>query len=394
MNKRSAALTVSAAVTSAVLVAACGSSSKTTTPPTTPAAAGGGSTSSTPAATDGGLASAQALSTSYLQNPTSIGITNPITKPIPKGKYIVVVGGPEGVTVEKNAAFAAAGKALGWKVKIIQEGATADAAAVTLTQAIALKPDMILISGTPLPLLKPQLAAAAAAKIPVLAETVTDPKTDSVFDASIDGNPQVENEAKEMATYVAANSNGKANVAVFNIPVYAVLTTYTDTFKSTLESLCSACKVTVVNEQVTDIGTKVPTSVVSTLQRDPSIGYAIFTIGDLTDGLATALQGAGLTNKVVLGGGAPTQQNLQDLKAGKVGVWNGFSGPILGWRDADMAARYFAGVSLDPGGDALVLPTQLLTKDNIGAASLDSSGYYQGIADYQSQFLKLWGVTS
>lgn len=381
MNKTRATITL---VVAAAALAACGSSTSSVSKSSPSASAGSSSD---------GLAAVQARVTASLQNPTSIGITNPITTPVPKGKSIVIVGGPEGVTVEKNADFTEAATALGWQVKTLQEGSAADAAATTLTQAIALKPDMILISGTPLPLLRTQLAAAKAANIPVLAETVTDPKIESVFDASIDGNPQVEKEARQMADYIAVKSNGKAHVAVFNIPVYAVLTTYTNTFKSQLEADCSACKVTIVNEQVTDIGTKVPTSVVSTIQRDPSIGYAIFTIGDLTDGLPAALQGAGLAGKVVLGGGAPTPADLQDLKNGKDEVWNGFDGVVLGWRDADMAARYFAGVALEPGGDALTLPTQLVTKDNINTIVLNPRGFYQGVADFQSQFLKLWNVT-
>ena len=55
-----------------------------------------------------------------------------------------------------------------------------------------------------------------------------------------------------------------------------------------------------------------------------------------------------------------------------------------------LMARYIAGDSLSSAGEPLLLPTQILTKSNIGQASLTSAGNYQGVSNYVQQFYTLW----
>ena len=57
------------------------------------------------------------------------------------------------------------------------------------------------------------------------------------------------------------------------------------------------------------------------------------------------------------------------------------------------AARVFNGESLDPNNNSL-LPTQLITQDNVNSAPLDTDGYYLGVPDYKDQYLKLWMMSS
>jgi ABC-type sugar transport system substrate-binding protein len=108
-----------------------------------------------------------------LKNPTLIGITTPLTKKPPTGEFIVIVGTPTPVALLKDTAMAAAAKALGWRVVRLVEGTTPEAPAQTMMQAILLKPDMILFSGTDVATLSAPLKLAATDHIPVLAETVT-----------------------------------------------------------------------------------------------------------------------------------------------------------------------------------------------------------------------------
>jgi hypothetical protein len=49
----------------------------------------------------------------------------------------------------------------------------------------------------------------------------------------------------------------------------------------------------------------------------------------------------------------------------------------------------FNGESLDPNNNSL-LPTQLITQDNVSSAPIDTDGYYLGVPDYKDQYLKLW----
>jgi hypothetical protein len=111
----------------------------------------------------------------------------------------------------------------------------------------------------------------------------------------------------------------------------------------------------------------------------------------MATGLKAALRGAGAT-KVHIGGESASTANITALKKKDEDVWTGFAAKIHGWRRIDAAARVFNGESLDPNNKAL-LPTQLLTQDNISAAPIDTDGYYLGVKDYEAQFKKVWGLT-
>ncbi|MCW2785395.1 MAG: hypothetical protein JWP74_1912 [Marmoricola sp.] len=337
------------------------------------------------------LADAKTLVASSLKNPDSIGITNPLSKTPTAGKTIIVVGTPSPVAELKDIAFADAIKKFGWTSKRLVVGAGPEDEAKTISQAVALKPDAILFSGAaPSTLAKP-LAEAKAAGIPVLAETVTEAKSGPIFDASIDGPVFEQYAGKLMADYVAVKSGPNTNVAVVNLPVFNVLTIYTKAFTKELSSVCPSCKVTKLDQQLSDVGTNTPSSVVSALQRDPSIKWVIYSVGDLSTGVDTAVKAAGI--KVSVGGGGANAANLAALKAGTEQAWTGLSTPILGYRDADMMARYFNGDPLTPGGDALLLPTQIMTPATIGGVALTSAGNYLGDAGYEQQFEKLWGLS-
>ncbi|KAB2340398.1 sugar ABC transporter substrate-binding protein [Actinomadura rudentiformis] len=334
---------------------------------------------------------AKAAVAQLLKNPTGIELTEPVSKRPPTGKLIAVPESPQPVTHVKNLGIVEAGKALGWRVQVIPEGTGPEDAAKAFDQALALKPDAIVFSGTPVALLRAQLERAKAQGVPVLGESITDPVQPGIISTSLDGVPQVAQYGKMVGQYVAAHSGGKAHAAVFTISGYPILTTFTDNFRQALTSACPSCKVTVVNQQISDLGTKTPQSVVSTIQRDPSVNWAIFSIGDLTLGVPAALRAAGLTGKVKIGGETPSPANIAALKAGTEEVWTGFAATILGWRDVDMLVRHFNGDSLDTANTTL-LPTQLITKDNVRSVPLDSNGYYVGYPGYADAFKKLWKI--
>ena len=279
---------------------------------------------------------------------------------------------------------------LGWRYQRILMGTDAEAAPKAMDQAIALQPDAIHISGTPLTMLTRQIESADAAGIPVIADSIAGPPVPGVISTALDGDAQVVEWGKMVASQVIADSGGDANVAIFSITDYSILNVFTDAFTEQLKAQCPDCKAELVNQQVTDLGTKTPQSVVSTLQRDPSINYALFSFGDLVLGVDAALRGASLQDQVTFAGQTPTPDNLQSLQDGDNSVWVGFPVQILGWRVIDMLAREFAGDDLAVADEAL-LPTQLLNQDNIDSAVLDeATGYYLGVEDYQDQFQALW----
>jgi hypothetical protein len=102
---------------------------------------------------------------------------------------------------------------------------------------------------------------------------------------------------------------------------------------------------------------------------------------------------ADIASLQALGGAAPsldpaaTARTPEEAKA--LQAWIAIPQPVLGWRVIDQFARIL-------GGDALAngpLPSQFLTAANAADAVLDADGNYIGVADYEAQFLALWGVS-
>ncbi|MCZ4549686.1 MULTISPECIES: substrate-binding domain-containing protein [Mycobacteriales] len=372
MRKTSWTKAIVAVVSASLLATACSSSDS------------GGS--SEPA----DVSAAVAVADQFQAAPTNLILDTPLSRAPDTGKFVISIETPQPIAVAKDDAIAQAADVLGWRYQRILMGTDAEAAPKAMDQAIALKPDAIHIAGTPLAMLSKQIESAKAAGIPVIADSVGDEPVPGVISTSIDGIAQVQEWGKMVASQVVADSDGNANIAIFTITDYSILNIFTDAFKAQLETLCPGCKTQMVNQQVTDLGTKTPQSVVSTLQRDPSINWAVFSFGDLVLGVDAALRGAGLQDQVRFAGQSPSPENLKSLKDGDDSVWVGFPIQIIGWRVLDMLARQFNGDSLQPADDAF-LPTQLLNKNNIDSAVLDpDTGFYIGVADYQEQFEKLW----
>jgi ribose transport system substrate-binding protein len=80
--------------------------------------------------------------------------------------------------------------------------------------------------------------------------------------------------------------------------------------------------------------------------------------------------------------------NIKALVAKTQMAWTGYSIPIVAWRVVDQMARLIGGDAPSDGP----IPTQLMTQDNVSGLVLDKDGSYLGVADYQAQFKKLWGL--
>jgi len=391
------------APTSAATTSAAGSPSTSGAASTTGGAASGSSdpTSAAAATTSGGsaptsaasgVAAAKAYLASQLANPTSIEIATPLTKKPPTGKLLVKLVTAQPVTTVVSDGTAAAAKALGWSYKAIPVGTGPEDIQKAFQSALQLSPTpaAIEVSGYPKVTFAAQLAAAKAKGVAVISESTTDtPGTGDGIDVLLDGPSQVQLWGKDIAAAVVADSNGTAHVAVVSVSAYPILGEFVKGFKTALAQWCPACTTTDLDQQATDVGTKTPTSIVSAFQRDPKLGYAVFSFGDLTIGLDAALAAAGLTKKVKIAGETATAANIAGVKKGTDLAWVGFAAPVLGWRTADAAARIVNG---DPvtAASSSPLPTQVITKDNVAGIVTNSAGYYSGLSDYPAQFKKLW----
>jgi ribose transport system substrate-binding protein len=367
------------AVATAVLAsAACGS------------ADGTGSTSdvANAAATGPAVAQLRTKIDARLKPPTGIGLDTSLSRKPDAGKFIVSLLTPLAVAKTESAAQAAAARMLGWRYQEIQQGTGPEDAAKALDAAIALRPAGIIYYGTPRQSLEAGLREAQAAGIPVVATAQVDPLAAPIIASNSNSGGQLATLGVGLADYVAANSGLTAQVALVTVPAYPVLASFTNGFTHELAGVCPHCRTTALPQQLSDIGTVTPTSVVNALRRDPGIKYVIFDNGSTSIGVEDAIQAAGLED-VVVGGEAPSAQSIGQLKGGSDQIWAALSIPILGYGLIDTFARHFNGDSLDPVFKENPA-WQILTKDNVGSAVLDGQGNYVGYAAYPTAFAKLW----
>lgn len=368
---------VGALAASTLALSACGSSSSSSS---SSSAAPSSSTASS------GVDAAKAYLAKYSQTPTSIGELTPLSKKPAAGKTVIgIANGTDSAKVLSDS-WAAAAADLGWTYKFIDAGYTPESEQKALESAIALNPDGIMSSGIETTTAEAQFAEAHAKGIPINTSASTDPSSPTgYFDASIADVNQIDEWGKMIAAYVVVQTNGAAKVQDFSLPVYPILERFDTSFKAAMAEWCPTCTFNENPQQGADIGTKTPGAVVSALQKAPDTNWIIFDLGDLETGVDSALTAAGITG-VKIGGLTGTKANIAAVKTGAQEAWTAYSLPIVGFRQVDSMARQL-------NGDPILnqeLPTQVIDPANVGTLVTDTKGNYVGVADYETQFKKLW----
>jgi hypothetical protein len=374
---------VVAVATSTLAIAACSSSSSTSS---TSSTGGGTSASATAAATSAGLAAAMQYEQQFLNTPTAIGITTPLTSKPAAGKLLVGLDSGLGSAKVLAQYWAQAAADIGWKYKDLISGSTPSAQQAAMNSAIQLSPAGILTSGIPNSTIQAQLTLAAQKGIWVNSSADTSPPSGAMFDTSIASPAQLAEWGKMVAAYVVVQSQGKAVVQDFQLTAFPILLDFDTAFVAAVQQWCPACKVTTNAVPAASLGTSALTSqVTSVVTRNPSTNWLIFDLGDLEIGVDAALKAASLSG-LHIGGLTADTPNIAGLKAGTEDVWTAYSLPIVAYRQVDSMARKFEGMTPLSAN----LPTQLITPQNVGSLVTDSAGNYVGVTDYRTEFKKLW----
>ncbi len=351
---------------------------------------------------------ASLLEDAYLA-PTSIGVDTPLAAPPAAGSLIVSLSDGTEFDAILNASMAEAADLLGWEFQEVTGAETADSVPAAFAEALALSPAGIRISGSHVIALQTQLADAEAAGIAVICTGCSGEPGGALKDTSIDGDAQNTQWGQILASYVAANQGPEevAGVEVFTLPATA-LATFNLEFTNTLANLCRECSVIEAAIDEADLSSA-PTVVADTMST--SLGrWALLDSGNVSEGVAEALEGALVFEPVVLiGRGAsareiavlqeladsgvvPPTSDLADGSAEQalaLQAWTGLPIPVMGWRVVDQFARVLSGTAPADG----FLPSQLLTVVNVADAALDEDGNYIGVANYKELFTQLWGVS-
>ncbi|MGW0499538.1 sugar ABC transporter substrate-binding protein [Streptomyces sp. NPDC003007] len=369
------AITATLPATALLALAACGTG-------TTPAA------DSTQAGAPGspGLTAARAALAKYSERPTTISVTEPVGKAIPKGKKIDFI--LCGVQSCKDLAdfFTEAAKELGWQVKQIATQGTPESVQAAYEQALRDKPDAVVASGFPRAVYAKQLARLKMAGIPVIQSNADDVAGDGISLLK-NGPKDVAVQGEMLASWVVSNSGAKADTVYFDLPAYTILKPVKDSFAAKYKEWCEGCALDNVDVPITAVGKDMPDRVVSYLRSHPKVTHVVFSLGLLNVGAPAALKTAGITGKriVVNVGDA---QNYQYIQGGLTDGAMALNSHETAWLQADALARHFTGQPMAVDQKA-ALPNLLVTKDNLPSAD----GDFPIVEDYRQQFEALWGLS-
>jgi ABC-type sugar transport system substrate-binding protein len=375
--RRRPRVVVPAAVAAALslALAACGSDSDKSTSPESASAGSAGQTASVPQP--------------RTAPPTEIPIKQPLEAAPEKGKTFfwlqceLPICGKIAVGVKQATA------AIGWNYQSLVFKAADPGAG--LESAIQRKPDVIGITGIPSAAVKSQLAAAAAAGIPVVTCSPGPEQPGPATYASICSRTTEPN-GENLALWAIKDSGSKAHIVTLTISSFPVLGTTVQGIEKAVEEHCPDCSTDILDLTVDDLGAgQVAPKLIAYLQSHPDVNYALFTFADLAAGVPGALKSARLSDKVTLLGGGGGEAQFKTVAGGGDEAWGTFPSPLEGWEMVDAAIRLVSDRTLPDGYQEQidVLPNYIVDTPE-AAKELAPSYDWDGPTNYQEQFKELW----
>lgn len=357
-----------------VSVAACGSSEP--------------SSSNSAASSDGSQAQSSAPKPTT-NPPTSVGITTPMNAAPTKGKTFFWLQCELPICGKITQGVKAATTTAGWNYENLVFKAADPGAG--LQSALQRKPDAIGITGIPSAAIKPQLAAAAKAGIPVVTCSAgpeqPSPRTYGAICSHTTG-PDGENEA----LWAIRDSGGKANIVSVTIPSFPSLAATVNGTADAVKTHCPKCTTDVLNLTVDDLGGgQVTSKLIAYLQSHPKANYVLFTFADLASGVPEALKSAGLADKVTLVGNGGGEAQFKAVAGGAHEAWVAYPAVLEGWQMTDAAIRLVDAGKLPADYQSQVdhLPTYIVDTPT-AAKQLAPSYDWAGPSDFAAQFKQLW----
>ncbi len=286
-----------------------------------------------------------------------------------------------------------AAAAIGWTYREIDGQGSVSGQSTALSQAIALKPDALIVGGSDAVEQKAGLEAAVAEGIKIVGWH-SGPKA-----GPLDGTPvfaNVTTDSMEVAKVAAmkaiADSDGKAGVVIFADSTYAIAIAKGRAMEAVIKK-CSGC--TVLSFQDTplaDVSTRIPQLTTTMLQQFGAKWTHSLAINDLYYDFmppalsAAGIEGSGDPQNISAGDGSESAYQrirAKDHQAGTVPE------PLTmqGWQLVDELNRDFAGVAWS----GYVPGVHLVTPDNVGF-----DGGPKNIFDpdngYRDHYKAIWGV--
>ncbi|MGN6100056.1 MAG: substrate-binding domain-containing protein [Devosia sp.] len=312
-----------------------------------------------------------------------------------KDKTVVFVSLTQNSSGNNDASKGAgdAAKALGWKYSVIDGKGNATDSANALQQAIALKPDGIILGSIDPASNKAALDQAAAAGIKIVSWHSTStpgPVADSHIFVNVSTPPdQIAYLAGE---YAVVHSNGKAKAEVISDRQYQIVVTKSDAIEKAIKE-CDTCQLlSEDNGPFGEVPQRTPSLTNSLLQKyGKDLGYML-TFNDVYfDFVVPTLKSAGIepgSPPYLISAGDGSESAYQRIRTGQFQIATVPEPAYMhGWQLIDELNRAFN----DQQPSGYVTKVHLVTKDNIDADG-GKDNRYDPQNGYQDQYKKIWGV--
>ncbi|WP_425581603.1 substrate-binding domain-containing protein [Streptomyces stramineus] len=280
-----------------------------------------------------------------------------------------------------------AGRALGWRVRVIDGQGTPAGIQAAFSQAVALRPAGIALGGFDPRLTSPQVARAVADRIPLVGWHAVDtpgPSEDPRLFSNV--TTRVEDVARISADWIIAHSRGHAGVVLFTDASIPFARKKSELIKEELATCPGVRLLAEENIPITDTSSRTPQVVSALISRfanrwTHSVAINDVYFADAAPALRAARRkGAAAPYNVGAGDGDPSAfQRVNSRQFQTATVPEALT--EQGWQIADEFNRAFAG---EPAS-GYVAPVHLATATNSGGVSTwDPPGY-------RAAYRKTWG---
>lgn len=320
----------------------------------------------------------------------------PTTGPkIEKGKSIIFIASDmkNGGVLGVKEGVEEAAKAAGWTVDVLDGAGSVKDQLAALNQAIAKKPNGIVVGGWNPNVAKIALKKAVSEGIALVGwhampQPGPIPEYGIAYNVTSDSNEV----ARTAAMLAVAKSDGKAKALIFTDSLYQIALDKANAMKAVIEK-CKECKVVeFIDTPLADTSNRMPQMTFSLLQKYGEDYQYSLAINDLYfDFMAASLKTAGKGGEAApfnISAGDGSVTAYQRIRAGDHQTAT-VPEPLKlhGWQVVDELNRVFAKQA--PSG--YVTPAHLVTKDNIAFDGGDKN-LYDPQNDYQGHYKAIWGV--
>src|SRR4051812_37614321 len=339
-----------------------------------------------------------AMAKQYIATVTMPGApwTGPTTGPKAAGRKLIVYvssdqrnGGPQGA----GDGAQEAAKAIGWDFRILDGQGAVQGRTTALNQAIALKPDGIILGNVDTQEQAPVIRRIAMLGIKMVGWHIgptPGPVNDPPVFTNVTTDPR--EVAKAAALYAVVDSNGTANVIHFKDSITTISTAKTNASEEVIKG-CAGCTVLETEDTpMGDLANRMPSLTTSLLTKYGGRWTYSIAVNDLYfDFSAPSLQAAGIDpasgypRQISSGDGSVTAFQRIRQKRYQIGT---VAEPLhlQGWMCIDELNRAFAGQP--PSG--FIPPPHLFVASNLNRDG-GANNMYEPENGYKDVYRKIWG---